>query len=242
MPARDTHRLFESGLPFLKPAETEERDAFEAMKLRLPLAVARLLRSTQPVFRRGKSRRHARPAVSGRRPTWPSRSIATASRRCLPGKPLAQTGDSLLERSLRRQGGTAQELWFQHEAKPLLGGESFGGLEPLQRQFRFAAIEVKHRPVLQGACETERVGAPFGQCQSFAAKRQPLLGIPEQPMGLRTQVARARARVVPAIELMLEAVPLGIIEPAPLLAVIARRRRLAGEQTSRPSAMVRLQT
>ena len=39
----------------------------------------------------------------------------------------------------------------------------------------------------------------------------------------------------------MEAVPLGIIELAPRLAVLARGHRLAGEQTGRPGAVVRLE-
>ena len=61
-------------------------------------------------------------------------------------------------------------------------------------------------------------------------------------MDLRTEVAGAHARIVPAIEQAVEAVPLGIIEPAPRLAVLARGRRLAGKQTGRPGAVMRLQT
>ena len=57
------------------------------------------------------------------------------------GKPLAQAGDSLLERSLRAQRGAAQEPRFHHEPKPLLRSQRLGRLEPLQRQFRLAAIE-----------------------------------------------------------------------------------------------------
>ena len=83
---------------------------------------------------------------------------------------------------------------------------------------------------------------PLGQCQCFATDRQGLLGISEQPMGLRAHVARAHARVVAAIEQAVGAVPLRIIEPAPRLAVLAGSRRLAGKQTGRPGAVMRLQT
>jgi hypothetical protein len=41
---------------------------------------------------------------------------------------------------------------------------------------------------------------------------------------------------------MMQTVPLGIIKPAPHLTVLARRHRLAEEQTRRPRTMVRLQT
>ena len=48
MPSRDAQRLFEGALAFFEPVETEERDAFEAMKFRLPLALTRLLLHLQP--------------------------------------------------------------------------------------------------------------------------------------------------------------------------------------------------
>ena len=73
-----------------------------------------------------------------------------------------QTSDSFFERSLRGLGGTAQELRFYHEAKSLLGNERFGRLQALQCQFRFAAIEVKYRMVLQWYRQTERVSNPLG--------------------------------------------------------------------------------
>ena len=47
--------------------------------------------------------------------------------------------------------------WFHHEAKSLLGGERLGRREPLQRQFRLAAIEMNHRIVQRGGYEAERV-------------------------------------------------------------------------------------
>ena len=61
-------------------------------------------------------------------------------------------------------------------------------------------------------------------------------------MGLRTHVPGANARIVAAIEQTVGAVPLRIIEPTPHLAMLARGRRLTGEQTSRPGAVMRLQT
>jgi hypothetical protein len=60
-------------------------------------------------------------------------------------------------------------------------------------------------------------------------------------MGLRTQIEGTCARIVTAIALMVEAVSLGIIELAPCVAVIARRRRLAAVQGGRPRAVVRLE-
>ncbi len=132
----------------LKHVETEQRDAFEAKKLRLPLAVARLLHSAEPLSRGGQSRALLAPTrqgvgqfrqAIGPQPRRPVRTF----------KPLAHASNSFLERSPRCQGGTAQELWFQHKANPLLGCESHGGIEPLHCQFlRLSAIEVKHRVVL----------------------------------------------------------------------------------------------
>jgi hypothetical protein len=61
-------------------------------------------------------------------------------------------------------------------------------------------------------------------------------------MGLRTHIEGARARVMASVELAVEAVPFGIIEAAAHLTVLAHSRGLAGEQTGRPCAVVRLQT
>jgi hypothetical protein len=47
---------------------------------------------------------------------------------------------------------------------------------------------------------------------------------------------------VPAIELAVEAVPLGVIKPAPGLAMLAHGRRLTRVQTGSPGAVMRLQT
>src|ERR1700757_3341936 len=61
-------------------------------------------------------------------------------------------------------------------------------------------------------------------------------------MGLRSHVKGARARVMASVEVAVEAVPFGIIEAAAHLTVLAHSRGLAGEQTGRPCAVVRLQT
>src|SRR5262245_47894992 len=86
------------------------------------------------------------------------------------------------------------------------------------------------------------MGDPLGQRQCFAAEGKALLGIPEEPVDQRAQVACTCTRVVPAIELMMKTVPLCIIEPAPRLTVFTCGRRFAEEQTSSPGAVVRLQT
>src|SRR5215831_16127919 len=61
-------------------------------------------------------------------------------------------------------------------------------------------------------------------------------------MDLGANEAGTDAGIVAAIKQAVGAVPLRIIERAPRLAVFARDRRLAGEQTGRPGAVVRLQT
>jgi hypothetical protein len=68
---------------------------------------------------------------------------------------------------------------------------SLGRLEPLQRQFRRAAIKVKHRVEEQSIYEAERVSDALGQCQRFAAEGQALLGIPKQPVDLCAHEAGA---------------------------------------------------
>src|SRR5262249_59454154 len=93
LPARDTDRLFESVLALIKPVEAGQRDAFQAMKIRIPLTMARLLLGTQPVSRRYKS-----PplfALTYQRIGQPGQAVASQPRRAGPaGKPLAQTNDS----------------------------------------------------------------------------------------------------------------------------------------------------
>jgi len=46
---------------------------------------------------------------------------------------------------LRRQCGAAQEPRFPREGNSLLGSHRLGRAEPLQGQFRLAAIDVKDR-------------------------------------------------------------------------------------------------
>jgi len=60
-------------------------------------------------------------------------------------------------------------------------------------------------------------------------------------MDQRADTAGAHAGIVPAIKQAVRAVPLGVIEPAPHLAVLASRRRVAGVHTSRPGAVTCLQ-
>src|SRR5439155_16152974 len=55
LPARDAQRLLEGALGFFEPVETQQRDAFEAMKFRLPQATGRLFLRIQPLPRRGES-------------------------------------------------------------------------------------------------------------------------------------------------------------------------------------------
>src|SRR6476660_3005237 len=54
LPLRDAQRRFEGALALVKSVETEERDTFEAMKLRVPPTVACIILLLQPIFRRGK--------------------------------------------------------------------------------------------------------------------------------------------------------------------------------------------
>ena len=111
-----------------------------------------------------------------------------------------------------------------------------------QCQFRFAAIKMKHGVVEQGhfqSSEDEQGARPLPLLRCLMSK---LVGIPKQPIDHRAQEPCADARVVPAIEQAVRAVPLGIIEPTPCIAVLARGRRLTGKQTGCPSAVMRLQT
>ena len=57
------------------------------------------------------------------------------------------------------------------ERESLLGNQGLSGAEPLQSQFRLAAIEVKYGDVKPGLLQAERVSDVFGQHQCFAADR-----------------------------------------------------------------------
>ena len=76
----------------------------------------------------------------------------------------------------------------------------------------------------------------------MAGKRKSILRISKQPICVRTKVARASARVMPAVGSPEKMVPLGIIKAAPRFAMLASGRRIASEQTCCPGAVVRLQT
>ena len=69
----------------------------------------------------------------------------------------------------------------------------------------------------------------LGQYQCLIANREGSLRITKQPIDLRTDVARANARVMPAIEQAVVLMPLGIIKPAPLIAVLAGGGRPTGK-------------
>ena len=60
-------------------------------------------------------------------------------------------------------------------------------------------------------------------------------------MDLSANIACAYARIVSAVEQAMGAVSFRIIELAPSLAMLAGGRRLAGEQTGRPGAVMGLQ-
>jgi hypothetical protein len=57
---------------------------------------------------------------------------------------------------------------------------------------------------------------------------------------LRAEATGAHAGVVPAIKQAVGAVPFGIIEQTPRFAMLAGGHRLAGMQTGRPCAVMRL--
>jgi hypothetical protein len=104
--SRETYRLFEGVLALFKPVESAQCDTFQAMKFRLPLAMACLLCGTQPISRRCNSLSVLPLACRGI--GQQGQAVASqAHRASWAGKPLAQTRNHLIERSLERQGGTA---------------------------------------------------------------------------------------------------------------------------------------
>ena len=210
------------------------------MKFGLPLTVAHFLDGTKPISRRGDS--GVIMTLAGQGIGEPGNAVASQPRAAdHADKPFAQTRNGLFQRPLQSERGAAQELRLEHKAKALFGGDLLGRIEPLQRQFRLTTIKVKHRLVLQGNCETKRMGNALAQFQCCDTERQTLLRITEQPAGLRAEISGTHARVMAAIKLAMEAVPFRIVDPASRLGMLVRSRRLAGKHTSRPGGVVRLQ-
>src|SRR5215469_1367155 len=210
------------------------------MQFRFPLPMTRFFRGAQPLPRRHKS--SAMLALERQSDSQLDNSIKAKPHRAKPAaKPLVQAGDSLVKRSLRAQHRTAQEPRLHNESEPLLGNERLTGLEPLQRGLRLPELHMKDRVPKQRIFQGQWVSDTLGHCQSFSPERQALLGIPEHPMDLPANIARAYARIVSAIEQAMRAVSLWIIELAPCLAMLAGGRRLACEQTGRPGAVMGLQ-
>ena len=61
----NVQRRFEGALALVKPVETEESDAFEAMKLRVPPTVACIILLLQPISRRGNRTSVGRVPLGG---------------------------------------------------------------------------------------------------------------------------------------------------------------------------------
>jgi hypothetical protein len=64
--------------------------------------------------------------------------------------PLPQIRNCINECALRNESLSAQQARLELEAEPLLGSQRLCRVEPLQRHFRLAAINVKHRIEKQG--------------------------------------------------------------------------------------------
>ena len=147
LPSRDAQCLFEGDLALFEPVETDERDAFEAMKLRIPQSLARffLHSPTPPSPRqepppcspcRASASAKQGKAIEARARVAPSRSsVALRASRRRPRR----------MRPARSEPRRAAAAVRSMNAEPLLGSQRLGRFEPLQRQFRLAAIEVKHR-------------------------------------------------------------------------------------------------
>jgi len=149
MSSCDAQRFFEGALALFDAVETEEGDAFEAMKLCVPLPGSCFLLRLYPLPHRGERRRVL--TLPRQRLGQPGKAVGAKHHRAEPaGKRIAQAGDRLVERTLRDQRGAAKEPRFHHEPEPLLGDERLGCLESLQRQLRLAAIDVKYRVEHQG--------------------------------------------------------------------------------------------
>src|SRR5262249_32711083 len=131
----------------LDPIETKERDAFDAMKFRLPPVLTRTVLGLQPFPRRGES--CPMLALPRQRVGYAIKAIGTIPHRKAAGQPLPEAGDGVLERPLRAQSSTAQEARLHQKPKPLVGCQRLGGADPFERQLRVATIKVQRRVAKQ---------------------------------------------------------------------------------------------
>src|SRR5262249_36208973 len=166
---RYAKRLFECVLALLTFVLAQERDALQAVELRIPRALAGGFLRLQPFLHRGqrgpmlvpKRERLSQEGEAGR-PSIPHHTP----------KPLAQTDYGFVDRPLCEESPSAEKPRLQDPREALFSNQGLGRDNRLQGRIRLAAIEVKHRHVKQGQFQAERVRDALRQRQSLAAAGQ----------------------------------------------------------------------
>jgi hypothetical protein len=104
LPSCDAQCLFERALGFFEPIEALQGDPFEAMELRLPLAITHLFSHRQPFSRRSKSCSRLPLPRQGLSQT--SKAVGVIPKPGeTAGEPGAEALDGRRQLTLRRQGG-----------------------------------------------------------------------------------------------------------------------------------------
>ncbi len=107
--------------------------------------------------------------------------------------------------------------------------------------WRLPAQVMQHGSPAQGHGETQGVGELLGQGQRRLDADHRLVGVPEEPEGMRRLHAATHPRVVPAVERGMGAVPLRIIELHPLFQVWPGGSQLAAREQGGPQRVVGLE-
>jgi hypothetical protein len=100
---------------------------------------------------------------------------------------------------------------------------------------------MEHRRKSQGDCQAEGMIELLREVERSLAVGHCLLGVPEEPAGLRRDHAATDPRVVPRIARSMQAVPLRVIEPQPLLQMWLGRDQLASIEQNSPKGVVSLE-
>ena len=123
----------------------------------------------------------------------------------------------------------------------MLRSQHLGGFELAQGSFGLAAIEVKHRGMSESDTQRERVGESLGQRQSLSDAGARLLGISEQPFGMRAMDSGADTGIMSTIDETMGRMLRRIVEKAPGVGVLASFSRIPAKRPRRPDAMMRLE-
>src|SRR6516225_5427797 len=108
----------------------------------------------------------------------------------------------------------------------LLGRQSLGPVNRREDHVRLTTEQAEDSLVKIGDIETERMGEPLSEMHGVADAGQRRVGVAQQPLAPSSGIAGADARIVPPIEQRKRPMLLEIVEPASLIAMAPRGRRL----------------